>query len=217
MDNHKEIIKAVKAGDTKKTKQLLHANPDLIHAMTERGESIILLAVYYGQKEIAQLLLSKATELTIYEATAVGQIDQVKKALGHNPDHLHAFSADGWTPLHLAAFFGHDEIVEYLIQIGAKINIAAKNEMAVMPLHSALANRNIETAEILVSRGANVNAEQSTGWTPLHYAAAIGNVKIIENLLDAGANRNLRNNEGQMPLEVAKEKGHAVVVDLLKE
>lgn len=215
MEKSKEIIDAVKNGDLGKTKKLLNGDPDLIHTTTERGESIILLAVYYGQNDVAKFLLSKAVDLTIFEAAAVGKKDIVENALLRNADHLHAFSSDGWTALHLAAFFGHDKIVDYLVKAGAHINIAAKNEMAVAPLHSALANRKLKTAEKLLAFGANVNLTQSTGWVPLHYAAAIGQVKIIEKLLKAGADKTAKNNAGQTPADVAKEKGHEIAADLL--
>jgi ankyrin repeat protein len=217
MEKTKEIIDAVKNGDSNKIERLLNDEPDLIHATTERGESIILLAVYYNQNEVAKLLLSKVADLTIFEAAAVGKKDQVEIALRRNADHLHAFSSDGWTALHLAAFFGHDKIVDYLVKAGAHINIAAKNEMAVVPLHSALANRKMKTAEKLLAFGADANAAQSTGWTPLHYAAAIGQVKIIEKLLKAGADKTAKNNASQTPAAIAKEKGHEMVVDLLRE
>lgn len=217
MDNTNRLIEAVKAGKLTEIQALLRAEPELIHATTDRGEAVILLAVYYGQKEVADYLLSKATELTIFEAAAVGRLDGVVTALKSNADLLHAFSDDGWTALHLAAFFGHEEILQYLLDAGAQIDVAAKNEMAVLPLHSALSNRKYRAAEILIAHGADVNAMQSAGWTSLHYAAAVGNARIVEQLLAAGASRTMHNHSGQIAADVASEKGHELIAELLRK
>ena len=156
MQQKQAIIEAIKAGEIEKLKELLNKDPNLIHAMTERGESIILQAVYYGQKEIAQFLLSKAMALTIFEAAAVGQKDQIVKALAHNAEHVLHFSADGWTALHLAAFFGHKEIVEVLIQAGAKI------------------------IEKLLNAGADRHLKNSNNQTPLDIAEEKGHTVVVD-------------------------------------
>ncbi|MCA9743685.1 MAG: ankyrin repeat domain-containing protein [Deferribacteres bacterium] len=212
-----EFVESVKAGKLDEIKALLKADPELIHASTGNGESVIMLAVYYGQKHVAQYLLAKATALTIFEATAVGQLERVKAALKNDASLLHAHSHDGWTAVHLAAFFGQTDILHYLIDAGAQINIGAKNEMKVLPLHSALANRQFEAAELLIRSGADVHAVQSAGWTALHYAAAVGNAGAVQHLLAAGADRAARTDNGQTPADIAGEKGHMLVVDLLRE
>ena len=216
MEKSKQMIEAVKSGNLAAIRKLLKEDPQLIHACTDRGESVMMLAVYYGQKEVAQLLLSKATALTIFEATALGQKQRVIDLLRSNAELLHTFSDDGWTAVHLAAFFGHTEILRYLLDAGGKIDVAAKNEMAVLPLHSAIANRRFDTAELLIASGADVNAVQSADWTPLHYAAAVGNAQLVERLLQTGADRAAKNNSGQTALDVADEKGHTIVAELLK-
>ena len=54
-------------------------------------------------------------------------------------------------------------------------------------LHGAALMGYTETAELLISKGANVNAKDDDGWTPLHYAVREGHTKIIELLKKNGA------------------------------
>uniref|UniRef100_A0A8C5PEM3 Uncharacterized protein n=1 Tax=Leptobrachium leishanense TaxID=445787 RepID=A0A8C5PEM3_9ANUR len=41
----------------------------------------------------------------------------------------------GWTPLHLACYFGHVQVVEDLLKAGADVNVL--NDMGDTPLHKA--------------------------------------------------------------------------------
>jgi len=54
---------------------------------------------------------------------------------------------DGWTPLHSAAYYGHFEIVKYLVEHGA--DIIAKNNDGLTPLQCAESKDNEEIVEYL--------------------------------------------------------------------
>ena len=58
----------------------------------------------------------------------------------------------GFTPLHQAVFFGHKEIVEFLIAEGADVN--AKNNAGSTPLYLAQGKRHHAIAELLAQHGA---------------------------------------------------------------
>ena len=64
------------------------------------------------------------------------------------------YISSGVTPLHLAAKYGHKEIVEILIANGADIN--AKDDDGETPLHKAAWERHEEIAKFLISHGADV-------------------------------------------------------------
>ena len=82
--------------------------------------------------------------------------------------------ADGFTALHLAAFFGGAAVARRLLDAGADPDAVARNPMAVRPLHSAVAGGQVEVALALIAAGADVGARQRHGWTPLHGAAQAG-------------------------------------------
>jgi ankyrin repeat protein len=58
----------------------------------------------------------------------------------------------GFTPLHQAAFFGHRDIVEFLIAEGADVN--AKNNAGSTPLYLAKGKGHKEIAALLTQHGA---------------------------------------------------------------
>ncbi|OHB56887.1 MAG: hypothetical protein A2Y12_03010 [Planctomycetes bacterium GWF2_42_9] len=85
------------------------------------------------------------------------------------------------------------------------------------PLHLAVMNNHQETAETLISRGADVNAKDSQGSTPLHLAASNGSPDMCRFLIEKGADVNVKNNNGRTSLDLAAANGHRQTVDLLLE
>src|SRR5688572_28163016 len=113
------LFDAIKAGEFERVKAMLTATPALIAARARTGESAILTAVYHRQKEIANLLVARGAALSIFEACAAGEIERAERLLAEDTARVNAWSHDGWTPLHLAAFFGHAKLVELLLSGGA--------------------------------------------------------------------------------------------------
>src|SRR5260370_35772948 len=72
---NQEFIDSIKKGDLAKVREMLKQDPSLIKATSKDGASAILVAAYFRQKPIADLLLATGVELNIFEASATGQID----------------------------------------------------------------------------------------------------------------------------------------------
>jgi ankyrin repeat protein len=214
-----EFLEAVKQGNAARVRQMLELNPALAVARAESGESALLLSVYYGKDEVRGLLLARSVPLDVFEAAAAGVRETVAEWIKEDAALVHAFSHDGFTPLHLAAFFGRIPVVELLLSLGAPVNEVSQNPSALRPLHSAVAHRQpqvaLEIARALIAAGADVNATQHGGWTPLHAAALHGNLPLVRLLLEAGAVANAKNDIGQTPAALAKTKNHKEVIALL--
>ncbi len=221
MNTANRVFEVVKAGDVAGVSQLLDADPALVNSRDDKGNSALLLALYYGHKEIADLLIAKGAELSIFEAAAAGQQERVRGLAEDNPALINAYSHDGFTPLHLAAFFGHLDILEYLLGRGAKHGAVAKNPMQVQPIHSAAAHYRPEVAEAMVRallvHGADVNACQEGGFTALHAAAQSGNLGLIKLLLASGADAYESVEDGKTALALALEHNQTEAAALLKQ
>jgi ankyrin repeat protein len=125
-------------------------------------------------------------------------------------------SADGFTALHLAAFFGQPPVARLLLDRGADPNLWASGDLYVQPLHSAVAGGNAEVAEMLIHGGADVNAAQRLGYTPLMAAAQNGMAATVQLLLARGADPRARNDDVLTAAELADRAGHAEVAATIR-
>lgn len=212
----KQFFESIRAGDARAVERMLDENPALASATDSAGLPAITVAAYHRKPEIAALLESRGAKFDIHSAALAGKIDELRRLAASAPETLNSMSPDGWTPLHLAAFFGSRECVEALIEAGAKINERSENTMQNMPLHAAAAGRHAEIVRILLERGAWVNARQHGGWTALHAAAQNGDVALANLLIAAGADVTARADNNQNALDLALTKGHAAMVETLE-
>jgi ankyrin repeat protein len=221
MSTEQQMLEAVKSGDVASVNALLDANPSLVNAKNESGVSAILLATYFGHRDIAEVLLAKGAELNIFEAAASGQLDRIRMLTEEDSGLVDSYSSDGFTPLGLAAFFGRKDVLDFLLAHGANPNAASKNQMRVLPLHSAVAHRQPEVAltmaESLLLNGAEVNVAQDGGWTPLHQAAAHGQMEIMKLLFAHGADVNAKSEDGTTPLQMAQNKDYPEATEMLRQ
>jgi ankyrin repeat protein len=201
-------------------RESLAHDPSLLDIPSETGQSALLLAKYYRQEETAAYLLSLTPKLDVFLACAAGRTDIVMAEIDRDPALLEARSSDGWTPLHLAAFFGHDDLVKALLDRGASIEARSTNAMKNTPLHAASGGRHLSTIRLLLEDGANANATQEGGWTALHAAAQNGDRETLELLLTHGADLGARAANNQTALDLALTRGHqdlATFLDALGE
>lgn len=201
---------------------MVSADPTLIDAHSRTGDSAILTAVYHRQKEIVNLLVARGATLSLFDACAAGEIDRVEQLLHDSASGavgapgVNDYSADGWTALHLAAFFGHAKIAELLITHHADVLARSRNANGNTPLHAALAGNHTLVAGVLIGYGADVDAEDAQGWRPLHLAAASDNMEAIKALIAQGADVQTPNAEARTALSLAAEKNHREAAALLR-
>jgi uncharacterized protein len=204
-----EMLEAVSAGDTAAIERLLAADPALAAARGADGVSAILRARYHGHAWVAERLADAVAELDLFEAAALGRADRVDEMVQAGPETVRSTAADGFTALHLSAFFGQLEVTAVLLEHGADPDAVAANPSRVRPLHSAAAGGHAAIVGLLLERGADPDARQQGGYVPLHASAALGDVVSVRLLLDHGADRALRTDDGRLPADLASGDGLA--------
>jgi ankyrin repeat protein len=171
--------------------------------------SDLLEALYRGEADHVVELLAAGRELDVFEAAAVGKTERLRRLLDEDSDLAAAWAEDGFTPLHLAAFFRRPDAARLLVERGAPVDVVARNpDIAVTPLQSAVTAGEEETAALLLARGADPNFKHGGGFTPLHAAAHHGSERLVELLLAHGADRELADDEGRTPAAYARAAGH---------
>ncbi len=185
-----KIFEAVGTGRREAVTTLLDADSALVNARNEQGDSLLLAAIYAGRKEMFELLLDRGAGVSLFEAAALGRSDTVRSELDKEPSLVQAYSHDGWTALHLAAFFGRSDLAALLIDRGADLDARSRSTRFAIentPLHAAAANRQTGVAQLLIERGADVNAKDGSGFTPLGLAANNRDDILVMVLLERGA------------------------------
>lgn len=131
----------------------------------------------------------------------------------------------GWTPLHLGAAAGAQDVVARFLE--KKLDPNAKTPGGQTVLHAALGlgvspaygvlmlQPDVVTVKALLAAGADVNATDAEGATPLHGAAAFDDKGVVEALLAGGADVKAADSRGRTPLHRAAECGAAEVADAL--
>ncbi|KAK4195122.1 ankyrin repeat-containing domain protein [Triangularia verruculosa] len=130
-----------------------------------------------------------------------------------------------YTALHLAAKRGHNDVITVLLDKGANIEALATRFCSCSknctiweklslggpgdeflgkwsPLHVAICYKNLNTARLLISRGADVMRGGNCGYTALHQLAYEGHLGLLQELVDANpaATVNVPDNRGLTPL-----------------
>lgn len=199
------------------------------------GNTPLRLALANRHQPVVQLLLGRLSKLTIHDAARLGDLDKVKQLLALGVD-VNLKEKDGTTPLHLAAFYGHVPVVEYLISKGADLKAEGSYGTA---LGFAAWNRNTEAGaallkagdvptvcaavglgdkeklEALLAGGGSVEAKDPGERTPLQYAAATGDVALAQVLLDKGADLKARASDDSTLLHQAALRCHPKMVAYL--
>jgi ankyrin repeat protein len=217
MTSPSAFIAAVDAGDVATVSAFLAADPSLAGARGSDGVSALLHARYRFHREVLDTLLAADPEMDIFDAAALGHIDRLRHRLDEDPGRARAYAADGFTALHLAAFFGKPGATRVLLDAGASVDDYGSNDFQNQPLHAAAAGRHAEVCRLLLAAGADVNATQHGGYAPLHEVAASGDVELVELFLSAGADAAARTDGGRTSAEVADAAGHVDVARRLRE
>uniref|UniRef100_A0A671LEA3 Serine/threonine-protein phosphatase 6 regulatory ankyrin repeat subunit A-like n=1 Tax=Sinocyclocheilus anshuiensis TaxID=1608454 RepID=A0A671LEA3_9TELE len=108
---------------------------------------------------------------------------------------------NGNTPLHIAARYGHELLINTLITNGA--DTAKRGVHGMFPLHLAALSGFSDCCRKLLSSGFDIDTPDDFGRTCLHAAAAGGNLECLNLLLNTGADFNRKDSFGRTPLHYA--------------
>ncbi|KAG7671397.1 hypothetical protein Ndes2437A_g04051 [Nannochloris sp. 'desiccata'] len=158
----------------------------------EDGRSLLHSAVVGGNMHLVQLLVERCGN-----------------------ERINSQDSEGWTPLTSAVSCGFEEIVKYLLSLGADPN--STNAQNRTPLHYAASKGRVPIIKLLIEAGAKTNTKDIAGWLPLHRAASAGRAEALRELLLHTSKPliNARDISGSTPLLLAASGGHQAAAVLL--
>lgn len=149
----------------------------------------------------------------------------VNHVLEHDPEQIDDdIRCIGWTPLHLATFWGEVDLVQFILENGGKPNSKIE-KMLVAPLHTAITltpNREgvsedtiVKMVNLLLKYHANPNSKNRAGETPLDLAIKGGYLDVVKTLVENGARINAQYIGKSNPLFLAVKENRIEIVEYL--
>ena len=186
---HSALHTAVALGYDKIVSRLLSEERNALKCYDYSGRSPLHEAVQKNRMSIANILLDKQPELIHFKCEHWQEVDTSElsheERTEYNADVCHC----GYTPLHLAARYGLQEMAISLIRKGARVDDRDCN--GATPIHVAACHDRGAGLILIFSHpnvGADINAKTLNGSTPLHIAAACGALEVINYVLYMNAN-----------------------------
>lgn len=86
-----ETIDAVKAGDADALRAILQREPAAAGARADGGDSPLLIALYHGRRDLAEVLLAHGWRPDAFEAAALGHTERLRAVLDAEPSAVTRF------------------------------------------------------------------------------------------------------------------------------
>ncbi|XP_018590410.1 ankyrin repeat and SAM domain-containing protein 3 [Scleropages formosus] len=154
--------------------------------------------------------------LDLHTACSIGQYDVVAECIRRRDVDLDCKNIGGWTPLMYAAYIGHDNIANLLLEAGVNVNATTPKGQTPLMLAASCGNESI--AYFLLQQGAEMEMKDARGWTALFHCTSTGHQQMVKFLLDNNANANIKEpiSEFSLLMEAAA-SGHEIIAQYLLE
>lgn len=158
-----------------------------------------------NKKEYLFLLFFSITTLliaqeNIFDACRQGDLDVIERLYNINPNIVNAEEDNGYSALVLSCYYGHEDIVNFLVD---KVKSLNNKTSYGSPLMAAAVKGYDNIVEILLNHDANPDITDNQGVTAAHYAVLFKNYKIVEKLVNAKADFNIKNNVNKSAMDYA--------------
>lgn len=167
-----QLLVAIQNNDINLAEELLTKgiDPDTRFQVDSQKKPAICLCVERGHIEMARLLIKYGCSINQYDA-------------------------NGYTPLHLAAIFRHEDITVLLLKNRSNVKAVSNSGQTALHLASELS-----IVKMLVEAGCDIDKQDLDGRTPLMLACMEGDVCIVKYLIENGADVNIEDLHGNSPL-----------------
>ena len=149
----------------------------------------------------------------IYDVCRKGTVDDLVTIYKNNPSSINQVNESGYTPLFLACYHGHEEVVEFLID---KVDDVNGSSDYGTPLMAAVVKGNLSIIKMLLAKNADTNIADANGTTALHYAILFKQLDMVKLFVKAGAKADIKDGRGQSAIDYAILYDNDQILKLLK-
>ena len=204
-------LSALSAGVPASPKEWLiyHQSP-LLEAKSSDNQAITVPSVKGNNN------LPHDGESPLHTAARLSDVAEVRR-ITSLPCNIDAEDAAGWTPLEIASYLNHLQVVQILLKGEASVGHIGRDD-GLAALHLAIIARNTECVKALLGARADANLLTSGQLTPLMLAAELGSPDVVQQLIHAGARVDFACQPGRgTPLHAAVKSNSIAVLKLLLE
>ncbi len=190
-------------------------------------------AAAFGDNELVQLFLKHGADINhagvsnataLHHAVSNNQNETVKLLVEHGAD-INAifdksikkenviYSGENKNVIDLAAENGNNELIEFFLSKGVKIN--ENNNRTGSPLILAANEGNINTVKLFLEKGCDINKQDCLLQTALYKAARNGHIELVKFLIEKGADINIKSDIPMTAFEAAASNGKIDILEVL--
>jgi uncharacterized protein len=147
-----DVFDVARKGSIDQLKELVEINKDTINSINARGDSPLILACYYGNKEVAEYLIDNVNDVN--------------------------YITPNGTALIAASYTKNKDIVIKLLTQTSNIDLVDQNGKSAL-VFAIMAN-DFEIVEILIKKGASTDLKDKSNKACIDYALESKNQKIID-------------------------------------
>ncbi|KAJ8298442.1 hypothetical protein KUTeg_024973 [Tegillarca granosa] len=186
---------AMLAGYEHQIRQINWAGSNVREGVMDNGWSYLYTAVCLDDEKVGKLITNNLMDYSgntskdpmspLHCAAALGNTDICKTLLEKDDkEFVNKKCSGGYTALHLAVLFYHNDIIRMLISKKADVNVVDDNKMS--PLHLACEHGYIEICNYLLENGAKPELLTQEGELPITLAAKNKHVELVKLLIKEG-------------------------------
>jgi ankyrin repeat protein len=203
------------------------ADPNL---QNDYGSTPIVLAAQDGRTDAVHLLLQSGADVkvrsssgstSLHRAARDGHLDTVKLLVEEGAADCNYKKSDGSTALYMAARYGHTSTVRYLIRhtedIDGQDTECGSPLAAAAMVQNANKDGHLNTAKLLISKGADINARGGPYCSALQAAACFESIEMVQLLLYNKADVNSTGGSFGTALNAAIERERLDIIEILLE
>jgi len=193
------------------------------------GETAIFWAIERNHSSTVELLVDKGANIDIADnkgmtallkACKIGSVKLVSILVEKGNPNVNKITkntecSDGTCPLFEASAAGHVELVQYLLDQGAKVDV--QNTQGKTALYRAVSKNQQKVVQLLIDSGANMDREDSMGRTAAHWSSFFGHLDVLKLLIENGANIDQPDKSNLTVEDIAKIKKYSKIIDFLAQ